>query len=104
MKKMLVLTILALVMMAGCVAGPNLLVNASNEEGELANFWKGLWHGFIVMFTFFISLFKDNVNMYEVHNNGSWYNLGFLLGIMIFFGGGGHGTSRHSRCRSDDAD
>jgi hypothetical protein len=29
---------------------------------------------------FVISLFDHRYSMYEVHNNGAWYNFGFLLG------------------------
>jgi hypothetical protein len=41
----------------------------------------------IAPITFGISLFNPGVQMYEVHNNGSWYNLGFLLGVMSVFSG-----------------
>ena len=54
-----------------------------------AGFWAGLWHGFIIVITFVISLFTDSVHMYEVNNSGSWYNFGFLLGAMIALGGSG---------------
>ena len=40
----------------------------------------GLWHGFISPVTFVISIFSRNVRLYEVHNNGTWYNFGFVLG------------------------
>lgn len=59
---------------------------------EPAGFLMGLWHGLISFFTFVISLFSDNVTIYEVHNNGGWYNFGFILGISIFYGGGSKGT------------
>ena len=52
-----------------------------DTDGDVAGFWKGLWHGIIMLFTFIISLFKDNVD-----------NLGFLLGVMIFFGGSSGGV------------
>jgi hypothetical protein len=26
------------------------------------------------------------VQMYDVHNDGKWYNFGFLLGIAVIFG------------------
>jgi len=54
-----------------------------------AGFWAGLWHGFIIVITFVISLFTDSVHMYEVNNSGGWYNFGFLLGAMIALGGSG---------------
>jgi hypothetical protein len=100
MRKALTLGVLAaaLVVMAGCAAGPNELANSPDAEGEVAGFWLGLWHGIIAPFAFIVSLFSDKVHVYEVHNNGNWYNLGFLLGITIILGGGGGGAaSRRSR-------
>jgi hypothetical protein len=84
-------------MISGCVAGPNELVNTPDGEGQIAGFWQGLWQGFISPFTFIISLFSDTVHVYEVHNNGGWYNFGFLLGASILFGGGGGGAARRRR-------
>jgi len=48
----------------------------------------GLWHGVIAPVTFFVSLFTDHVNVYEVHNSGNWYDFGFVLGAGILLGGG----------------
>jgi hypothetical protein len=48
----------------------------------------GLWHGFIAPITFFISLFSDNVNIYEVHNSGNWYDFGFVVGAGLLLSGG----------------
>lgn len=72
-----------------CTAGPNEMVKIPNPNGDTAGFLRGLWHGFIALFTFIISLFNDNLGIYEPHNSGGWYNFGFILGVMIFFGGGG---------------
>ena len=75
-------------------AGANELINTENQDGNIAGFWKGLWHGLIIPFTFIISLFKENVGVYETHNNGNWYTFGFVLGLMIIFGGNsGAGTA-----------
>ncbi len=52
-------------------------------------FFGGLWHGFIAPFSFIVSLFMDDVALYAVNNNGSWYDFGFVLGAGILFGGGG---------------
>jgi hypothetical protein len=92
-----VAVIVVLAAVVGCAPGPNQLTDAPDEEGSVAGFWKGLWHGFIVLFTFIVSLFSDTVRIYEVHNGGSWYDFGFLLGVMMFFGGGGGGACRGSR-------
>ncbi len=64
--------------------GPNPLLNTPDYHGTPAGFWRGLWHGVISPITLIASFVtKQNVQMYEVHNNGSLYNLGFFLGILI---------------------
>jgi hypothetical protein len=40
------------------------------------------------------SLFKSNLNIHEIHNNGVWYNLGFLFGLACFSGGGNQTARR----------
>jgi len=68
-------------------AGRNALENSPNEKGEIAGFWRGLWHGLIAPIAFIVSLFKDDVGVYEAHNNGKWYNFGFISGLSISLGG-----------------
>jgi len=63
-------------------------------DGSVAGFWRGLWQGLILPLSFVVSLFRGDVNIYEVHNNGGWYNLGFIWGILLTFGGGGAKASR----------
>jgi hypothetical protein len=92
-----IMLLLVVCTLAACAAGPNDMVNTNNNEGEVAGFWLGLWHGFISPFTFIVSLFNNNVGIYEVYNNGGWYNFGFILGVMIIFGGGGN-RSRKGCC------
>ena len=83
----------AIVLLTGCLAGPNDLARTPREGDSVAGFWRGLWHGIISPVTFIVSLFVKSVHFYEVHNNGNWYNLGFVLGAGILFGGGA--ASRH---------
>jgi len=52
-----------------------------------AGFWGGFWHGIIMPITFFVSLIDPGVRLYEVHNNGHWYDFGFFLGASATFGG-----------------
>jgi uncharacterized spore protein YtfJ len=87
----ILLLVLLVLVLAGCAAGANPGVGTAGESGHIAGFWLGLWHGVIAPITFVISLFKDGVNVYEVHNNGNWYNLGFVLGA-VFLIGGSHGA------------
>jgi hypothetical protein len=90
----LILVLLLLATLAACAPGPNNLRGTSGPRDTVAGFWLGLWQGFIAPFVFIISLFKDGLNIYEVHNNGAWYNFGYLFGLMCFFGGGGHKAHR----------
>ena len=80
-------------LLAGCAAG----ANPVQGTGESAGFWLGLWHGFIAPITLVVSFFNDQVNIYEVHNNGGWYNFGFVLGASLFFGGGGGAGAKAAR-------
>lgn len=80
-----------------CTAGSNDLIDTVNTEGYLAGFLRGLWHGFTLLFTFIISLFNKNVSIYEVHNSGALYNLGYLIGVSIFFSGSGHAGKKARR-------
>ena len=90
----LILVLLLVATLAACAPGPNTLKDTPTDRNSVAGFWLGLWQGFIAPFAFIISLFKDGLNIYEVHNNGAWYNFGYLFGLMFFFGGGGHKAHR----------
>ncbi|MEP7137527.1 MAG: hypothetical protein ABI904_21600 [Chloroflexota bacterium] len=119
MKKLsiLVLSAILLTMLVGCgpnasvdvnksvsainfnTPGPNPLANKPAENDQVAGIVQGLWHGFISPVTLVISFFNENVQMYEVHNIGKEYNLGFLLGAAIVFLVLGLSSGRRSRRR-----
>ena len=65
--------------------GPNPLVNTANANGHVAGILMGLWHGIISPVTLVLSFVNQAAQMYEVHNDGSQYNLGFLLGVALVF-------------------
>jgi hypothetical protein len=80
--------VVAALVLAACAAGANPQVGGPDAAG----FWQGLWQGLILPVTFVISLFSDNVNIYEVNNDGNWYDFGYVLGLMIIFSGSGAGA------------
>ncbi|MFZ2054846.1 MAG: hypothetical protein WAU81_11705 [Candidatus Aminicenantales bacterium] len=90
--------LILLMALSSCAPGPNTVEKTADEEGRIAGFWRGLWHGLISPITFIISVFTKDVRIYEVHNNGSWYNFGFVLGAGLFLQGGILG-SRKARKR-----
>lgn len=104
MKKLLILTVIAVVLATGCAPGssvevetpktsielttpgPNPLANEPPDGGRgVAGVVQGLWHGLIAPVTAIGSFFNPDMQMYEVHNNGREYNLAFLIGVALVF-------------------
>ena len=103
MKKTFILALLAIlpVMLAGCgpdtnvqvttpnstmqlsAPGINPSVNQADASGRVARAGAGLWHGIIAPATLLVSFFNSDVRMYEVHNAGSEYDLGFFVGVAL---------------------
>ena len=65
---------------------PNPLVNTPDSQGNVEGILMGLWHGFISPVTLIVSFFNKNITIYDVHNNGNQYNLGFMLGVILLLG------------------
>ncbi len=63
--------------------GPNPMINQPDGTGLVARAGAGLWHGIIAPVTLVFSFFNPDIQMYEVHNAGSEYDLGFLLGVAL---------------------
>lgn len=85
-----VLLLLLAALLTACAPGGNPLQDA--DPAIDAGFLLGVWHGAISPITFIVSLFTPDVGIYEVNNNGGWYDFGFLLGVSIAFGGGAGGA------------
>jgi len=85
---LLIAVLVAAMVLASCAPGPNTAEKTPNAEGHTAGFLLGVWHGLISPITFVISIFTRNVRIYEVHNNGTWYNFGFVIGAGLFLSGG----------------
>src|SRR5258706_11353350 len=67
------------------VPGPNPEQGKPAENGNVAGLGTGLWHGLISIFTLIMSFINPDYQMYEVHNTGPMYNLGYLLGAVLLF-------------------
>lgn len=102
LRTLTALMVVALVL-SSCAAGPNTFVDTQPQSG----FLMGVWHGAISPITFVVSLFDEDVSIYEVRNTGHWYDLGFVLGCSVAFSsaarsGGAGSRSRRRRTGSDD--
>jgi hypothetical protein len=103
MSKNLILIALLLVLLTGCAPGSDVEVNVPSStvvlttpgpnpeqdkaapDGQVAGIVQGLWHGLIAPVTLVGSFFNPDWQMYEVHNNGKEYNLGYLFGVALVF-------------------
>ena len=63
-------------------------------------FLHGLWDGFIFIWSWLVSLFVPEVAVYQVPNNGGWYDFGYFLGIVVFGAGARGGTRVVYRTRT----
>ena len=91
-RRLIPFAIVVMLLLSACAAGANPETGVAAADGDVAGFWLGLWHGVIAPITFIISLFSDTVYIYEVHNNGNWYNFGFMFGLSASLGGSGAGS------------
>jgi hypothetical protein len=103
MKKILLFSLLAVVLLTACGPNSDLEVttpestirlstpgvnperNQPDAEGQVAGLVSGLWHGLIAPIMLVGSLFNPAMEMYEVHNNGAEYNIGYLIGVAFVF-------------------
>jgi hypothetical protein len=58
-------------------------VQFPNPDEHIYGFWGGTWHGMIMFPSFIGSLIWDDIAVYAVHNNGAWYNFGFVGGFFV---------------------
>ena len=83
-----------------------LVSGCATQEGsdstDASGFLLGLFHGFTILFALVGSLFTD-YRIYAYPNDGFFYDLGFLIGAMMFLGSGGAGAgSKRSRQNSPE--
>ena len=88
MKRALIVIVAALALSA-CIATEVATAVQPNAPG----FWLGVWHGFIFPVSFIVSLFTDDIAVYAVPNNGTWYDFGYFVGI-CFLGVGARSSKR----------
>lgn len=71
-----------MIALTGCVPG-----DGTNTEDKPAGFFSGIWHGWIAPVSLIYSIFNKNINIYEAHNSGFWYDLGYYMAVISGFGG-----------------
>ncbi len=90
------LTVLPLLLFTGCIPG-----DGKSTALDPAGFFWGIWHGWIAPLSLIISIFKDNISIYEIWNTGFWYDFGFYIAVISGFGGLSLSRKRKKK-KSDD--
>ena len=83
-KKQLMLVCLAsilMILMSGCVPG-----DGSYTDENRAGFFWGIWHGWLAPVSLIMGIVNNHLRVYEIHNTGWWYDLGFYMAIISGFG------------------
>jgi len=81
-KLPLFVTIIVIIFIfTSCLAG-----QGKNTPAKPAGFFRGIWHGWIAPFALIAQLFNRDLRIYEIHNNGILYELGFYMAIISGFG------------------
>ena len=75
------LALVLMLILASCAAG-----NGTYSAEEQAGFFSGVWHGWIAPFALISHLFDNDVRVYEVDNDGIWYDVGFYIAVISGFG------------------
>lgn len=82
-----IIIIVGIALISGCAA------QTCDPMADPPGFFYGLLHGFIIVFSFIAGWFTDTA-IYAFPNTGFWYDLGFVIGVSLFFGGGGAGACK----------
>lgn len=78
----IIVIIIAIFALTGCADASNVQECLPATE-HTYGFWGGTWHGIIMVPSFIGSLIWDDVAVYAVNNNGSWYDFGYVGGFFL---------------------
>jgi len=83
-KKILIVAMIAVTVLActGCIARVN-----ENTERPPSGFFRGVWHGWIAPFTLILQFVDRDNRMYDPHNTGFAYEIGFYMAVISGIGG-----------------
>lgn len=68
--------LLCLLVLSACSVAGNPIYTPETPAG----FWQGMWHGMISWIALIVRAFGGDWAVYEVANNGGFYDWGFLMG------------------------
>lgn len=80
-RRMVLLAVLLVVVLAACAPGSDTFA-----ADDRANFFHGVWHGWIAPVTLVWQIFNGDIRVYEPNNTGWWYDFGFYIAVISGFG------------------
>ena len=80
-KKMLLAVVVVAVLLGACAPG-----SENFAPDDRANFFHGVWHGWIAPLMLIVQIFSDDIRLYEPDNTGWWYDFGFYIAVISGFG------------------
>jgi hypothetical protein len=86
-RYIMMLTLIVAVLLLFTACAPGTARFTGETAGREAGFLWGIWHGWIAPVSLIWQLFNSAIRVYETHNTGFWYDLGFYLAIVGGFGG-----------------
>ena len=98
-NRLLRLTILVpfILLVTSCAAG-----NTQFSQETPAGFWWGFWHGIISLISLITHILNLLANLCFRANTGAWYDFGFLLGVILIWGGGCHASCKNTEQKKCD--
>ena len=81
LKNVLIVSVL-LLMLTSCFPQ-----RRTDSDDHRAGVFTGIWHGWIAPVSLVAGFFDSDITIYEKHNTGWWYDLGFYAAIISGFGG-----------------
>ncbi len=83
MLKYMLIALMLMTLLCSCAPGSKRF----DDQNRPANFFIGVWHGWIAPITLIWQLFNHSIRIYETNNTGWTYDFGFYIAIIGGFGG-----------------
>ena len=84
-------------LLTGCAPG-----SENFAVDDRANFFHGVWHGWIAPITLVWQIFDGDIRIYEPHNTGWWYDLGYYMAVISGFGSVALSRRKQRKARKAD--
>lgn len=75
----IIVIVLGSTVLSGCAHQPT-----PSDFNDPPSFFMGIIHGFLILFSLIGGFFNDDIRVYAFPNSGWWYDLGYVIGVVLF--------------------